>query len=81
MKNGEWVDVAWREGVRTITVEPFSEAYFAVLRALPELGAYWKAFDRVTVMGRDVAIQLEAGGTAMLNAADVAGVVQQFRAK
>jgi Ca-activated chloride channel family protein len=81
MKNGEWVDVAWREGVRTITVEPFSEAYFAVLRALPELGAYWKAFDRVTVMGRAVAIQLEAGGTAMLNAADVAGVVQQFRAK
>ena len=79
--NGAWTDATFRTGARTIRVEPFSEAYFAMLRALPELEAWWKAFDQVTVMGRDVAIELTAGGAARMSAADVAGVVQQFRAK
>ena len=31
-----WTDLAVRNGVRTVAIEPFSEAYFRVLQALPE---------------------------------------------
>ncbi len=79
--DGSWKDAGLQSGAKTVRIDPFSDAYFALLRALPELQPYWTAFDHVVVMGRNVAIELTAGGSTRLSDAELAGVVQQFRAR
>ena len=79
-EGGTWTDVSQRGSQRTvITVEPFSDAYFALLRALPELESYWKAMTNVLVAGKNVSIKLAPGGTRQLDAARIADIVKRFR--
>jgi hypothetical protein len=61
-----------------VTVEPFSPAYFELLRRLPELAGVVQRFDRVVVAGRRVSIRIETGGR--LAPAGVPDVVARFRA-
>jgi hypothetical protein len=60
-------------------IEPFSDAYFALLRALPELQPYWKAFSNVTVTGKRTSIKLAAGGRKQVNATEIMNIVTRFR--
>jgi hypothetical protein len=78
---GEWTDAAFRDGTKLLVVEPFTEAWFALLRELPELEPYWKAMDHVTVMGRKVAIRLAPDGAKRLSATELQSAVASFRAK
>jgi Ca-activated chloride channel family protein len=76
-RNGVWTDLRHSDSLRVITVEPFSAAYFEVLRALPELKPVVLRFERVLVAGRVVSIRFAPGGVTA--ASDVAGVVGRFR--
>jgi len=76
---GTWVDVSHKRGGSMTVVEPFSSAYFALLRALPELETYWKTMTNVTVAGKSTSIKLAAGGITRLDAARVADIVKKFR--
>jgi Ca-activated chloride channel family protein len=78
-RDGEWKDVSLRDDARTVTIEAFGDAYFELLRRLPELEAYWKEFDGVTVMGRDVAIRVANDGAARMGAAELDRLVREFR--
>lgn len=76
---GTWTDLQQRRGQEIVRIEPFSPAYFALLRALPELEPYWKTFSNVLVTGKRVSVQVGAGGAGQLAAARVADIVERFR--
>jgi Ca-activated chloride channel homolog len=77
-RDGIWTDLMHGDSLPVVTVEPFSPAYFELLRRLPELADVVQRFDRVVVAGRRVSIRVETGGR--LEPAEVRGVVARFRA-
>lgn len=78
--NGTWTDIRHAQArAQVVSVEPFSDAYFALLRALPELAPYWKAMDSVVVAGMHTSIKVGAGGVKQLDATRIAEIVKQFR--
>jgi len=81
LKDGLWTDLLHTDSLRTARVEPFSDAYFALLDRLPELKRYWSEFDRVLVSGKRVSIALDAGGAATLGAAELERLARDFRGR
>jgi Ca-activated chloride channel family protein len=79
-RDGRWVDLA-HGGQRTIPIASYSDAYFALLTALPELVPYLKAFELVTVAGERVSISVGPAGQRQLAAGELAGVVRGFRGR
>jgi Ca-activated chloride channel family protein len=77
-RDGTWADLLHGDSLPVVKIEPFSPAYFEVLRQLPELRPVVQQMDRVVVAGRRVSIQFEAGGRTA--AAEVQDVVARFRA-
>ena len=77
--NGVWTDVNHRDSLRIVTVVPFSKAYFAVARALPEIGASLKVGDTLLVAGKKVSVKIAAGGRESLSDAEVRDLVKAFR--
>jgi Ca-activated chloride channel family protein len=77
-KQGVWTDLMLRDSLPVVTVEPFSPAYFELLRRLPELGSIVQRFDRVVVAGERVNIRFAPGG--MTEVREIATVVRRFRA-
>lgn len=77
-KEGIWTDLRHADSLRVVTIAPFSPAYFALLRALPELVPVVERFARVQVAGRAVTIRFDAGG--LTSEAGVAALVARFRA-
>ena len=77
-RNGTWTDLLHADSLPVVKIEPFSPAYFEVLRQLPELRDVVQQMDRVVIAGRRVSIQFEAGGRTA--AADARDVVARFRA-
>lgn len=75
---GSWIDQS-RAAAKIVTVKPFSKAYFALLRALPEIEVYWKVFTDVQVHGRNLSVKLAPNGASQLTAAQIADVVKAFR--
>jgi Ca-activated chloride channel family protein len=78
-RNGVWTDAALKKNLAVVEVEPYSSAYFTVLRALPELEAVWKAMPASVTAGKRVAIGVKAGGKKQLSRAELASLVQRFR--
>ena len=78
---GVWTDILHKAGKNVVVIEPFSAAYFAMLRELPELETYWKTFTSVLVNGEQVSIKLASGGLKQLSAAKVAEISKGFRAR
>lgn len=67
--NGVWMDARYTSSMRTVTVKPFSPAYFALVQRFDELAAPFALGDRVIVAGRTVAVALAADGAERLDAA------------
>jgi Ca-activated chloride channel family protein len=64
LRDSAWVQVSPAPGSRqtTMRIKPFSSAYFDIMDAIPELRAVFALGEKVTVFGRSVAIELDAGG-------------------
>jgi Ca-activated chloride channel family protein len=77
--HGVWMDAAHRDNLGVIAVAPYSEAYFALVRALPELARYFTVGDEVLVAGAKVSIQVTPQGAAQLSAQALSQVVKGFR--
>lgn len=76
--DGVWLDAA--HGGQTVEqVEPFSPAYFALLRALPELVPVLRELDAVLVAGGSLSLRVAPGGRSTLDAAEVGRIVAAFR--
>ena len=81
LRSESWVDAAANETLRLVTVEPFSDAYFRLLAALPELKPYATGLDRAVVAGREIRIAWGPGGLQQISAAELARIVREFRAR
>jgi Ca-activated chloride channel family protein len=79
LKDQVWTDTHHGDSLRVVAVAPFSPAYFAVLRALPELVAPAGLSPAVLVAGRRVSIEIEAGGTETWRGGELAALVRDFR--
>jgi Ca-activated chloride channel family protein len=79
--DGVWVDLHHKNTTQTVRVEPFSQAYFGVLRALPELESYLREFERVIVAGERVSIEVASGGVETLSARRLQRLVREFRTR
>lgn len=74
-----WTDVAHGDSLRVVKVAPYSAAYFAVLRALPELGEALTVGDAVLVAGRRASLEVAADGRATLTDGEIQKLVRDFR--
>lgn len=73
-----WTDVNYRAGapgIRTVGIKAYSQAYFDLVAALPELRPAFALGDQVIVQGRKVAIIV---GTEGRSEVDVAGIVRDW---
>ena len=75
LRDSVWSDARFTDGTRVVKVQPYSEAYFALIRELPDLGPAFALSERVLVRGTNVAIALEADGSARLSAAEIKSIV------
>jgi hypothetical protein len=68
LRDGVWTDARFRTGMEAIIIKPYSKAYFDLLALLPELRSTFALGDRVTVVGKSVAITLdEAKGASEIS--------------
>lgn len=70
--NGErWVDSRRGNSVNVVKVRAFSEAWFKLIDALPELKEVFALGDRVLVAGRDVTIESGPDGKEVLSESEL----------
>jgi Ca-activated chloride channel family protein len=77
--NQVWVDIVHRDSLAVTDVAPFSEAYFALVRALPELSQYLAVGEQVLISGQRGSIRITAGGLSSWRAGQLQRVVQSYR--
>jgi len=80
-RNGAWVDASASDTLRTVAISAFSDAYFRLLEALPELKPYASALDHVIVGGKAVRIEIGSGGASQISAGEVSSLVKEFRGR
>jgi hypothetical protein len=87
MRDSVWTDVAVRADVKSLDIVAFSDAYFALLRELPEVKAY-AGLDMFAIAGDKLTIRVFAAGSKIPAAAsgvtklsdtELAAIVKQFR--
>ena len=78
-RDSTWTDIAHGDSLQLVRVAPFSDAYFVLLRALPELRQAATLEPAVLVAGRRVSIKIDAGGKTTWADGEVAQLVSDFR--
>ena len=78
-RDSTWIDIAHGDSLRVVRVGAFSEAYFELLRALPELAQPATLEPAVLVAGRGVSIKIDAGGKTEWASGELAKLVSDFR--
>jgi Ca-activated chloride channel homolog len=78
LRDSVWTDLAHRDSLPVVGVAPFSDAYFALLRALPELGPA-ASIGQVLVAGRRVSIKIAAGGKETWRPGELDALLRDFR--
>ena len=75
MRDSVWTDARGSEDTRVVTVQAYSDAYFALIRELPELAAAFALGDRVLVRGTTIAIAVAPEGAQRMSAAEIKSIV------
>ncbi len=78
-RDSTWMDLAHGDSLQVVRVAPFSDAYFVLLRALPELRQAATLEPAVLVAGRRVSIEIAVGGKTTWVEGEVARLVSDFR--
>ena len=74
-----WTDLSHGDSLRVVSVAPYSEAYFALLRAMPDLGQAAALEPAVLMAGRRASIKIEAGGKTTWRPGELNALVRDFR--
>jgi Ca-activated chloride channel family protein len=77
--DGVWTDVNYRDTLQVTTVAPYSKAYFALVRALPELSASLTVGDSVVIAGRRAGLKVAPGGRDTIGETELSAFVKAFR--
>jgi Ca-activated chloride channel family protein len=75
---GTWTDLRHADSLPVVRIAPFSDAYFALLQACPELVSA-AGLAPVLVAGRRVSIEIVTGGRATLTPVEVTRILSDFR--
>jgi len=78
LRDSVWTDQRYRSEMTTVTIKPFSKAYFDLLTTIPELRPVFALGSRVIVVGRDRAIALGDRGQETLTAAQLAALAKAW---
>ena len=79
LRDSVWTDIGHAASAGTVTVTPYSDAYFALLRALPELVKAAALEPTVIVAGAKISIKIGAGGESSWRAGELEEIVRKFR--
>jgi Ca-activated chloride channel family protein len=77
-RDSTWTDLAHGDSARVVNVAAFSDAYFALLRALPELVQAATLEPAVLVAGRRVSIKIGSGGRTTWTDGELERLVREF---
>ncbi len=78
MRDSTWTDLSHGDSLRVVSIAPYSEAYFALLKALPDLREV-ASLEHVLVAGRRASIKIEMGGKTQWNPGELERLVREFR--
>lgn len=81
LRDSVWTDLTHRENQPVVEIELYSATYFELLRALPELEQWFKAFDGVLVAGASTSIKTASTKAPALSRAAIARLVREFRGR
>ncbi len=74
LHDGIWTDAAHSASGRTLKIKPFSDAYFKLIDAIPELREVFALGDKVTVTTRGLTIEVTESGEATLGASELKAI-------
>ena len=78
-RDSTWTDLRHGDSLPVVAVEAFSDAYFALVQALPELMKPAALEPAVLVAGRRVSIKIGAQGKTMWSDGELDALVRDFR--
>ncbi|HEX6309922.1 MAG TPA: VIT and VWA domain-containing protein [Longimicrobiales bacterium] len=78
-RDGMWRDTRHTDRHRTVEVAAYSDAYFALIAALPEIGLVLREVDSALVAGRGVSVSVGEKGATALSDAELKRIVAEFR--
>jgi len=81
LREDVWTDMAARDTVPVVAIATFSDAWFALLRELPELAPVLRAGDTVLLAGRAINLRLGDTGTSAWKAGELNRIVREFRGR
>ena len=79
MRDSTWTDLSHGDSLNVVSIAPYSEAYFALLRALPDLREPAALGPAVLVAGKHASIKIGEGGKSRWLPGELERVVRQFR--
>jgi len=79
MRDSTWTDLGHGDSLRVVSIAPYSEAYFELLKALPDLRDPAALEPAVLVAGRRASIKIEARGKTRWNPGELERLVRDFR--
>jgi hypothetical protein len=79
LRDSVWTDAAHQASFRVYNVAPFSEAYFELVRALPEIAPYLKLSGTIQVAGRRASIRITEQGMTTWRAGELQAAVRAYR--
>jgi hypothetical protein len=81
MVDSVWTDAAIDESKPTVTIAPYSEAYFELVRIAPDLEAILSEFEEVVLAGEEVNLAVREGGLEEMERAALERLVQRMRGR
>jgi Ca-activated chloride channel family protein len=79
MRDSTWTDLSHGDSLRVVSIAAFSEAYFALLTALPDLREAAGLEPAVLVAGRRASIKIGEGGKSRWLPGELERLVREFR--
>jgi hypothetical protein len=71
--------MTYKTGDPTIVVQPFSQAYFDLVRALPELAPWLGIGEQALIAGTRISIRIDPTGITTWRGNQLATTVRDFR--
>jgi hypothetical protein len=78
LRDSTWTDLNHGDSLRVTSIVPYSGAFFALLKALPDLRDV-AALENVLVAGRRASIKFGEGGKTRWNPGELERLVREFR--
>jgi hypothetical protein len=79
LRGSVWTDLRKADRISITAVAAYSEAYFALVRMLPEIAPYLSAGEDVLVAGRRGSIRIAHLGIESWKPGELAALVRNFR--